>query len=105
MPLKDDSQKPQYFTAVFEINDPDKFNKEMKSILIDGVKKEGEQAPYCVSAMSIQDEISRIDLITEAIQEGEGDAETIELITLIVSSTGNYHDLGDFKKQVLQYSK
>ena len=83
-----------YLTVVYKINDPESFEAKRLDIL--SSMKEDDSLPYCVTAASVDHEILRLQLIEEAINEG--DSYLIEDI-ISCANIANYNSLDEFKKR------
>ena len=55
----------RYLTVVFKINDEDSFKEQGENLRTK--MQVSEEEPWCVSAMSLDDEITRLDLIEQSL--------------------------------------
>ena len=80
--------KPQYLTVVYTINSPDDFLEENERL--QSLFTELEGRPWAITAMSVDHEIHRVELIESALESNQD-----ELIEVIVShpAIGNVCDL------------
>ena len=70
----------RYLTIVYAINDEDAFKEETKRI--QSLFDSPEDQPWTISAFSRQNEMSRVELIESALNEGCG----LEVIDAIVNA-------------------
>lgn len=63
---------PKYLTVVYTINDEAAFSPEREKLMSNFKKSEGE--PWAITAMSIDHELQRLELIEEAIAINDMDA-------------------------------
>ncbi len=78
----------EYLTVVFEIKDREKFNSFKKVFL---TSLATESSAYKVTAMSIDDEITRLDLIQEALDAEDGLVFSSEELIRDLLKTHNIH--------------
>ncbi len=80
--------KPQYLTVVYTINSPEDFLEENNRL--QSLFTEPDGKPWAITAMSVDHEIHRLELIESAL-----DSDQDELIEVIIShpAIGNVCDL------------
>jgi hypothetical protein len=80
--------KPQYLTVVYTINSPEDFLEENERL--QSLFTEPQGRPWAITAMSVDHEIHRMDLIASALHSNQS-----ELIETIIShpEIGNVIDI------------
>lgn len=80
---------PEYLTACFTINNPDSFAVERAQIMENLTPSDGKD--WAVTAVSLDHEMHRIDLIEQALEKGG--YEALDLIETICA----HSDIGNIR--------
>ena len=82
--------KPKHMTVVYTINDAEAFEEERQRMM--KLFQPSKDKPWAITAISVDDEIHRVDLLTEAVNNND-----IEMADVVLGhlDIGNVKQLSD----------